>query len=82
MMQRLDLVDGGLLGDVDRLGFRTAEERLQRGQHLDVPHVVDGVVADRAGEHGHCVGREMRAHRGSSLVLDDVSTIASICSGV
>jgi hypothetical protein len=32
----LDVVDGGLVGEVDRLGDRAADERLGGGHHADV----------------------------------------------
>jgi hypothetical protein len=75
----LDLVDGGLFGTVDRLGLPTAEEGLQRRQHLDVSHVVDGVVTDRASEHGHIVGAQMRRAE-TEPCASTCSMMASICA--
>ena len=42
------------------------DERLHRPHHLHVAHVVDRVVAHRAGEHRQVLGLEVRARRGSS----------------
>ena len=41
----LDLLDRRVLGQVDRLGDRTGQERLDRGHHPDVAHGRDGARA-------------------------------------
>ena len=50
---------------------RPADEGLDRSHHPDVPVVVDGVVAHRAGEHGQVLGRQVR-RADDRLVLVDV----------
>src|SRR5690606_6754094 len=70
-VQLLDLLDGDVLGHVDRLGDRPGDERLDRRHHLHVPGVVDDVVAHRAGEHGQ-VRRVEVGGADDRLVLVDV----------
>ena len=65
-MELLDVVDRDLFGHVDGLGDGTGDERLHGAHHLDVAHVVDRVVAHRAGEHRHVLGARGGARRGST----------------
>ena len=67
----LELLDRRLLGDVAGLADRSADERLHRAHHRDVPHVVDRVVAHRAGEHREMLRVEPR-RADDRLVLVDV----------
>ena len=55
-----DVVDGRLVGHVDRLGDRAGQERLDRAHHLDVAEVRDRALADRDVEHRQVLGLEVR----------------------
>ena len=65
-VQLLDVLDGHVLGHVDGLGDRPADERLHRAHHPDVAGVVDRVVPHRAGEHRQVLRLSGAAHRRSS----------------
>ena len=67
----LEFLDRRLLGDVARLADRSADERLHRAHHRDVAHVMDRVVAHRAGEHREVLGVEP-GRADDRLVLVDV----------
>ena len=55
-----DVLDGGLVGQVDGLRDGAGEERLRGGHHLDVAHVVDGAGSlgrlEAAIEDGQVLG--------------------------
>ncbi len=58
-VQLLDVLDGHVLGHVDRLGDGAADEGLHRPHHADVARVVDRVVAHGAGEDRQVLGRHV-----------------------
>ena len=59
-MQLLDVVDGDVLGHIDRLGDGAGDEGLDGGHHAHVTLVLDGVIAHRAGKDGQVCGRQVR----------------------
>ena len=80
MLPRLDVgvhhvVDGRILGKVDGLGDRAADERLDRAHHLDVSHVVDRAHAvlwlERAVEHREVLVLELGRALDRSLRFDE-----------
>ena len=88
----LDLLGRGGLGHVDGLADRAGEERLDRGHHPDVAHVVDGALAvdrlERAVEDRQVLGLELRgALDGLALVdvgedvLDLLRAVAELAQG-
>ena len=74
-VDRLDLLGRGRLGHVHGLADRAREERLDRGHHPDVAHVVDGPLAvdrlERAVEDRQVLRLEAR-RAFDRLVLVDV----------
>ena len=64
-----DVLDRRRLRQVDRLGDRARDERLDRAHHLDVAHVRDRALADRHVEHRQVlVGEAGRADDRAVLV--------------
>ena len=77
-----DLVDGDVVGDVDGLGDRTRQERLDGRHHADVSHVVD--AADALGgaegtvEHGQVVVVQVRGVFDRIVLVDVVDDLGDL----
>jgi hypothetical protein len=65
-----DVVDRRRVRQVDRLGDRARQERLDRAHHLDVAGVRDGPLADGDVEHREVVGRQVRRADDRRVLVD------------
>ena len=82
----LDVFEGGLVGEVDGLGDRAADERLGRGHHADVAFDGDESLADFAAlvgavEDGQVLVLEVRRAFDGAAAADDVVGFVDLLLG-
>ena len=81
-VELLEVLDRRLFRNIRSFADGSRQERLHRAHHLDVTHVVDGVVAHRAREHWQVLEVEARRTDDGLLHVDVVDDRSDLLVGV